>query len=463
MNKLINNYQINCEQHEEINENEEKTLLYQMKFKYFSQNEKEFCLFSEENDVQYIINIFGSSPCKAAQEHVLNLLVLDNLGISNIGCINCLIPLANCVTEIDLSFNQLDWLNIKKLIEALPLLSTLNLGYNNKLSSEFNFIEEENKLIKAQKLTTIILNGLSLSFSTIYSIFKIAPSLIILHLSYTNFPYSEIDCLELNKTNNYISLNLKELHLNNCEINNWHKIIKFLNLFPKLESLFLSNNPLININQCLKCNYTNNKLSKELRVLSLSNTKISNWESIENLKYFSKLEELRLTSIPLLKDYSIEERLNLVIGRLSFLKILNGSHINNCQREESERFFIRYYSSFEIKPLIYSQLIEKHGILEQLVKVDLTPKRFAKVVIHCEECDWVRMLIKIRLTGTVFEFMKFLENLTKIPLRLMRVFYVDKQMTALGPEELRFPNQELKLLHIEDYDEFFIQSKLSQI
>ncbi|CAK5019110.1 unnamed protein product [Meloidogyne enterolobii] len=45
----------------------------------------------------------------------------------------------------------------------------------------------------------------------------------------------------------------------------------------------------------------------------------------------------------------------------------------------------------------------------------------------------------------------------------MRIFYVDKQISALGPEELRFPNQELKLLHIEDDDEFFIQSKLPQI
>ncbi|KAL7074635.1 hypothetical protein ACQ4LE_005775 [Meloidogyne hapla] len=463
MNTFIDDYQENnestkccCGQHE----NEETTLLYQMECKYFSQNEsKEFSFCSEEDDVQYIIDIFGSSPCKAARERVLELLVLDNLGISSIGCTQRLIYLAHRVTELDLSFNGLDWLNVGKLLETLPLLSTLNLGYNTKLCGPIN----EKELPKANKLSTLILNGLSLPFSTLQTIFNCAPSLRVLHLSKTQFPYSEINCSELLNEKTNISINLEELHLNDCEINNWHRVIKVLFYFPKLESLFLADNPLISVHQCSKCSFQTNELTKKLRVLSLSNTKISSWQSIENLISLSQLEELKLINIPLLKDYSIEERLHLVIGRLRNLKILNGSHIDNRQHEESERFFIRFYSNFDKKPSIYSELIKKHGILEQLVKVDLTPKRFAKVVIHCEECEWVRMWIRLRLSGTVLELMKFLERLTKIPLRLMRIFYVDKQISALGPEELRFPNQELKLLHIDDDDEFFVQSKFPQI
>ena len=46
-----------CGQHDK-NENEEKTMLYQMECKYFSQNEaKEFCFYSEEDNVPYIIDI----------------------------------------------------------------------------------------------------------------------------------------------------------------------------------------------------------------------------------------------------------------------------------------------------------------------------------------------------------------------------------------------------------------------
>ncbi|CAK5036584.1 unnamed protein product [Meloidogyne enterolobii] len=467
MNKLINDYQENnettkccCGQHEK-NKNEETTLLYQMECKYFSQNEsKEFCFCSEEDNAPYIIDIFGTSPCIAARERVLELLVLDNLGISSIGCTQRLISLAHRVTELDLSFNRLDWLTVGKLMETLPLLSTLNLGYNTKLCGQI----DGNELPKANKLSTLILNGLSLPFSTLEAIFNSAPSLRVLHLSKTQFPYSELNCSDLEKTTkNYISKNLEELHLNDCEIDNWHRVLNVLFYFPQLESLFLADNPLISVHHCQKCSLQTNELTKKLRVLSLSNTKISSWQSIENLLSLKQLEELKLINIPLLKDYSIEERLHLVIGRLRNLKILNGSHIDNRQHEESERFFIRFYSNSDKKPSIYSELIEKHGMLEQLVKVDLTPKRYAKVVIHCEECEWVRMLVKLRLSGTVLELMKFLERLTKIPLRLMRIFYVDKQISALGPEELRFPNQELKLLHIEDDDEFFIQSKLPQI
>uniref|UniRef100_A0A915NSC6 Tubulin-specific chaperone E n=1 Tax=Meloidogyne floridensis TaxID=298350 RepID=A0A915NSC6_9BILA len=425
-----------------------------MECKYFSQNEsKEFCFCSEEDNAPYIIDIFGTSPCIAARERVLELLVLDNLGISSIGCTQRLISLAHRVTELDLSFNRLDWLTVGKLLETLPLLSTLNLGYNTKLCGQI----DGNELPKANKLSTLILNGLSLSFSTLQTIFNSAPSLRVLHLSKTQFPYSELNCSDLEKTTkNFISKNLEELHLNDCEINNWHRVLNVLFYFPKLESLFLADNPLISVHHCQKCNLQTNELTKKLRVLSLSNTKISSWQSIENLLSLKQLEELKLINIPLLKDYSIEERLHLVIGRLRNLKILNGSHIDNRQHEESERFFIRFYSNSDKKPSIYSELVEKHGMLEQLVKVDLTPKRYAKVVIHCEECEWVRMLVKLRLSGTVLELMKFLE-------RLMRIFYVDKQISALGPEELRFPNQELKLLHIEDDDEFFIQSKLPQI
>ena len=91
---------------------------------------------------------FGTSPCIAARERVLELLVLDNLGISSIGCTQRLISLAHRVTELDLSFNRLDWLTVGKLLETLPLLSTLNLGYNTKLCGQI----DGNELPKANKL-----------------------------------------------------------------------------------------------------------------------------------------------------------------------------------------------------------------------------------------------------------------------------------------------------------------------
>lgn len=42
----------------------------------------------------------------------------------------------------------------------------------------------------------------------------------------------------------------------------------------------------------------------------------------------------------------------------------------------------------------------------------------------------------------------------------MRLFYIDCTVSGCGPTELRFPNQQLQLLHVDDGDEFFIQVKI---
>lgn len=55
------------------------------------------------------------------------------------------------------------------------------------------------------------------------------------------------------------------------------------------------------------------------------------------------------------------------------------------------------------------------------------------------------------------ELMKYAEKITGIPTQRMRVFYSDVTVSGCGPAELRFPNQILQTLHIEDGDEFFIQ------
>jgi hypothetical protein len=165
-----------------------------------------------------------------------------------------------------------------------------------------------------------------------------------------------------------------------------------------------------------------------------------------------------------------------VVGRLPNIQLLNGSYISDFQREESERFFIRYYqcAAAADKPQIYEKLVLKHGELEQLVKVDLTPKEFARVQIHCEETgysSWAR----IKLRTSVQSLMRYIEQKTNIPLKKMRLFYYDANVYGLGPTELRFPKQVfliffiinqnihieflikiLQTLHIEDGDKFLI-------
>lgn len=85
------------------------------------------------------------------------------------------------------------------------------------------------------------------------------------------------------------------------------------------------------------------KICWSIRSITLSNNNLKCWKSIENLLLMRQLEELRIRNISLLNDYGQEERHHLIISRLPTITSLNGSTITPLQREESERFFIRYY------------------------------------------------------------------------------------------------------------------------
>uniref|UniRef100_A0A183C6N2 Ubiquitin-like domain-containing protein n=1 Tax=Globodera pallida TaxID=36090 RepID=A0A183C6N2_GLOPA len=417
--------------------NEDDSVLYQMERKYFccpynDQKEK----FEKLDDMPYIIDIFGSSPFQfgnsplvAAHERVLELLVLDNLAIRRVGPFERFIGLAKNVTELLLSGNLLGWAEVSKLFRALPQLRVLNLSHNTALNTSSNDVE----MAEAQKLDVLILNGLSLSFAVLRHVLPHAPALSELHLAKNNF----VDISTSPPSPMPISLSLRELHLND---------------------LFLAGNAIKTVDKICACGNETDRLCGELNALSLSNTMLSSWEAIENLESIRRLEELRVANIPLMDAYSEEERRNLVIGRLGALKLLNGSRIDERQREEAERFFIRYYTEVEKRPMVYERLVAEHGILEQLVKVDLTPKRYAKVLIRCDETEWVRTWVRLRLSGTVHALMQFAERLTNISIKMMRIFYMER--SGFSPTELRVPSKQLRLLHIEDGDEFVVQSKM---
>ncbi|KAL3121095.1 hypothetical protein niasHT_005355 [Heterodera trifolii] len=441
----------------------EDSILYQMERKYFccpydEEKEQQLKKLGEEEDTPYIIDIFGSSPFQfgnsplvAAHERVLELLVLDNLGILRVGPLDRFVGLAKNVTELMLSGNRLGWAEVGQLFGALPVLRVLNLSRNNAL----NISPRGAEMAKARKLDVLILNDLSLSFATLRHLLPFAPALRELHLAKNHF--GDIFSLPASSTAP-ISHSLRELHLNECALSNWCHVLTVLCHFPRLKSLILAGNQIQTVERRCACGNETDLLCGELNALSLNNTMLSNWEAIENLAAIRHLDELRVANVPLLATYSEEERRHLIIGRLRSLKLLNGSKIDERQREESERFFIRYYAEGEKRPLIYEQLIAEHGILEQLVKVDLTPKSHARVLIRCEESEWIRCWVRLRLSGTVHGLMQFAEHLTHIPLKMMRLFYMERG--GIGPTELRVPGKQLRLLHIEDGDEFVVQSKM---
>uniref|UniRef100_A0A0R3S6X7 Ubiquitin-like domain-containing protein n=1 Tax=Elaeophora elaphi TaxID=1147741 RepID=A0A0R3S6X7_9BILA len=248
-----------------------------------------------------------------------------------------------------------------------------------------------------------------------------------------------------------MSESLESLHVSKCDIERWETVTSLWRFFPNLASLSLCENPIRSTYSKLKVD-TNNCLNG-VRRLSLNKCLIDNWSSIECLADINTLQDLRIIAIPLWEEYANDEHFHLVVGRIPQLKILNGSvHYNALSSVYA--LHERYYDVRDTKPKIFARLVEQHGHVEQLCKVDMTPKKYAIIAVICEETGYNASL-KIRLTQTVSCLMHMLEKLTRIPVRRMRLFYINS--ASPFPDELRFPSQMLQALHIEDGDKICVQ------
>ncbi|XP_022415978.1 tubulin-specific chaperone cofactor E-like protein isoform X3 [Delphinapterus leucas] len=121
---------------------------------------------------------------------------------------------------------------------------------------------------------------------------------------------------------------VSELDLSDNRLEDWHEKEGVPGPSPGFENLFSTTAKLLGRQSTRYCR---------------SYQSLRSWEDIDKLNSFPKLEEVRLLGIPLLQPYTTEERRKLVIARLPSVSKLNGSVVTDGEREDSERFFIRYF------------------------------------------------------------------------------------------------------------------------
>ncbi|EJD74013.1 hypothetical protein LOAG_18616 [Loa loa] len=395
---------------------------------------KYLCDVDIDESIILLKSMTGTSPCKLASEHTLLLLVLNHKYIDRIGDKVQFLSICRYAREVDLAWNRISsWEEITAIF-SLPRLEVLNLGYNPLQSSL-----TVSSFPLAVNLELFILNGTDLPMSTVRKLLNKMPKLKELHLSENRNLENRFDV-----NDEVMSESLESLHVSRCDIEQWETVTSLWRFFPNLVSLSLCENPI----RCCKL---------EVGVCKSFSNAVKLVPSIERLANINTLQDLRIIAIPLWKDYANDEHFHLVVGRIPQLKFLNGSVISAEQREQSERFLIRYYDVRETKPKIFARLVEQHGHVEQLCRVDMTPKKYAIIAVICEETGYNASL-KIRLTQTVSCLMHMLEKLTRIPVKRMRLFYINNGNPF--PDELRFPSQMLQALHIEDGDKICVQSKM---
>ncbi|KPP77936.1 tubulin-specific chaperone cofactor E-like protein-like [Scleropages formosus] len=333
---------------------------------------------------------------------------------------------------------------ISKIVSNIPNLEFLNLSSNPLSESPLDTSCAE-AFVRVRRL---VLNNTRVSWETVHTFTREIPELEELFLclnEYEEVTPSVSPCPSL-----------RLLHITDNNLQDWCEVRKFGPMFPGLDTLVMANNNLSSIEdsgEALR------RLFPNLRSINLHNSGLNSWEDIEKLNFFPKLEEVRLLGIPLLQSYTNKERRSLIVAQLPSVSVLNGSKVTDGEREDAERFFIRYHLDYpeEELPYRYHCLVTKYGKLEPLADIDLRPRCHAKVDVRFE--DKVE-LTRIRLDQTVAELKKQLRTVVQLPTTNMRLYYIDKELgCAFGPEEMKYSSRVLHSYNIRDGDEILVVPK----
>ncbi|XP_037123191.1 tubulin-specific chaperone cofactor E-like protein isoform X3 [Syngnathus acus] len=393
-----------------------------------------------------VVVVPTACPQGSPMKDRLNLpcvLVLNGCGITKAGDQSEIAAFCAHVMELDLSHNNFqDWHEIGKIVSNIPNLEFLNLSSNPLAGMTL-----EPQCAEAfSRVRRLVLNNTQVSWDTVMLLTREIPELEELFLCLNE--YSGV------RASSVVCPSLRLLHITDNNLLDWGEVRKFGSMFPGLDTLVMANNNLASIQDSKDILQ---RLFPNLRRINLHNSGLNRWEDIEKLNFFPKLEEVRLQGIPLLQTYTNKERRSLMIAQLPSISLLNGSLVTESEREDAERFFIRYHLHCpeEELPRRYHCLVNKYGKLEPLAEIDLRPRCHAQVEVHCEEK--VEQL-NIRLDQTVAELKKQLTSVVQLSTNSMRLYYIDRN-SAFGPDELKYNTRALHSYNIQDGDEILVVPK----
>ena len=199
-------------------------------------------------------------------------------------------------------------------------------------------------------------------------------SLTELHLAHNK--YSTIE-----PTPGLVYPSLKQLHIQENCVKDWSELAKVSDVFVNLQTLIASGNPLSSIAQ-IDC-----KIFPELLKLSLNSTLLREWHSFESLAHLAKLQELNVLRTPVCEGLEDKIRRYAIVARMPTLSKLNKSEVTPIEREDAERWLLREFEHCPKRPAVYDNYMKKHGALDPLVNVDLTPPTRIRLEFHFKNID----------------------------------------------------------------------------
>lgn len=213
---------------------------------------------------------------------------------------------------------------------------------------------------------------------------------------------------------------MKTLHLVSNNIKEWASTETVGKLFPCLEMLIICMNPLDNVTP-------SGAFFKKLHTLNLNNTNVSSWDSLESLLTFPNLKSLSLWHVPLDNGYNEKERRFAMISRLPAIQLLNKSNISDTEREDAERWLVRKYQKEHKRPSVYDELTSKHGSLDPLPDIDLSPKKNVSLQFTFEGVDRQSEVHRVSTEQTTKQLRSWIGNslLQGVQASKLLLVYVD--------------------------------------
>ncbi|KAM3601126.1 uncharacterized protein V6R79_008028 [Siganus canaliculatus] len=391
--------------------------------------------------------VMSSPPGSPVKDRLFlpSILVLDHCGITKAGDKADIAAYCGHVVELHLSNNQLnDWAEICTIVSSVPHLDMLNLSTNPLSGITLEPIMAD----VFSRVHKLVLINTHVSWDTVHTLTRHTPELEELFLCLNDFiNVSESPAL---------CPSLRLLQITENQLQDWAEVRKLGAMYPSLSTLVLANN---NVNSVSDSQETLQRVFPNLRSINLSNSGLSKWEDIERLNFLPKLKEVKAKGIPLLQPYTTQERRNLLLAQLPSVVVLNGGAISDGEREDAERFFIRYYQDCPVqeRPQRYHDLVSKYGLLAPLADVDLSPRA---TTVDVRLGDRVEA-VGLHLEQTVGDLKKRLKALLQLPNNGVRLFFISREMCSIvGPEELKCSNRALHSYSIQEGDEILVVPKV---
>ena len=172
--------------------------------------------------------------------------------------------------------------------------------------------------------------------------------------------------------------------------------------------------------------------------LNLSDTAVAEWAEVDRIRDIPGLTELRMMDCPFNREMDPVARRQHVIARLPNIQLLNGGDpISETEREQAERAFIREFLDQPSRPDRWTELVAVHGMLDPLVKIDLSPETVFRVGVWFRESQHI---INVSVRQRVKHFKSSLARMFPVSAACMKIWYHDQDLWQLtGPQEMKWP------------------------